>query len=148
MSIDNICGSFENELNSALSSMRGSRAKLRSKFNELDSKLNDMAGVSDISDISGKLQSEINAISKNITDKIKSLNDVSGSCLNGVVRSINDVRNNANAVIGELFSLDQSPEWGGLSSALGGMNNLLDKMGISSILHTLNESIGCLSDAE
>lgn len=148
MVMDNICDSFENELNTALSAMRNSRTKLRGKFNELDNKLDDMVGVDDLADIGNDLQNETNEIERNISDKIESMKDYTGSCLNGIAKSINDIRNNANSVIGEMFKLDQSPEWGSLSNALGGMNNLLDKMGVSSIIKTIDESLGCLSDAD
>ena len=105
MAINNLCESFNKELDKKISDLRKTKGSLRNKLKDLDNKVNAISGKDAISDIRNKVNEKSIEINNAIEGLMDEITAYTGSCLDGIVNSINDVKNNANSVVGSVIDL-------------------------------------------
>jgi len=145
MAINNLCESFNNELDKKISDLRKTKGSLRNKLRDLDNKVNAISDKDDISDIRDKVNEQSRDINNAVNGLMNDITAYTGSCLDGIVNSINDVKNNADSVVGSVLDLLDG-DWNNLSTSLGEYNGMIEKLGLKNITKGLNDLFGCLSD--
>lgn len=146
MGIDSLCESFEGKIKDQIRKLRKSKGQLRNKINELDDAIEGVIDETGIPEIDDKIMNKTDEIYGQFDSYMDEVSKYTGSCLDGIQRSVNEVKNNVNNTVGDMFNVDDSPNWQNISSTLGSTNNIVNKLGLSSLIKGLDESLGCLAE--
>lgn len=145
MSVDNACRSFKRKLDSKLEFLDKTKARLRTKKNELDKKIEKVSDKEPIPDLESKIENNSKDISNSIEGLTSEITAYTGSCLDGIVSSLNDIKNNTENLIGSTLDL-MDGDWNDLSKGLGEFNSLIKNLGIDKLISGAEKLFGCLAD--
>lgn len=141
------CESFNRDLDKYINKFNGHKSDVSDKMDFLNDTLNDSKGKEGVEDLSEQLASNKSSILSEVNSVKRATSGFTGSCLDSLTSSINDMMNDINAVTSNLYNIAHSDvDFNILGSAISGIKDLLDNIGLSDLLGKIDELLGCLAD--